>query len=111
MVIPNITPAAPTLFDLSFSQIALSPALRPSILSYPIEPFAIKFSAFEHREEIVHSNNPELKSALRPLPLSFNDMVRASKAARRDEKNVFRDILDTIDAKDWFDGVVDQPLR
>lgn len=48
---------------------------------------------------------------MRPLPPNFSDLVGESEASRRDEKNVFGDILDTIDAGEWFDGVVDQPSR
>lgn len=38
-------------------------------------------------------------------------MVGASEAARRDEKNIFGDILDTIDIEEWFDGMVNQPPK
>lgn len=48
---------------------------------------------------------------MRPLLPNFSDLVGESEASRRDEKNVFGDILDTIDAGEWFDGVVDQPSR
>lgn len=60
---------------------------------------------------MVHPNNLELECPARPLSPNSSDLVGASKAVRRDEQNVFGDILELIDAKKWLDGVVDQSQK
>lgn len=59
----------------------------------------------------MHPNNPELEAASRPVLRSSSDLIGASETARRDEKNIFGDILDTIKDTNWLDGVVNQPSK
>lgn len=49
-----------------------------------------------------------MSSSLSP---SSRDLIGVGKAARKDESNVFGDILDTIEDKNWSDKLVDQALR
>lgn len=56
-------------------------------------------------------NNHKLEAASSPLQPSSRDLIRVSEAVRKDESNVFGDILDTIEDNDWLDELVDQALR
>lgn len=98
-MIPNITLAAPTSADPSFSQTAPSPVLRPCIPTNPPQPLTVV------RPTVLSWRLHEALAA------QLQRSGRSQLGSEKGRKNVFGDTLDSIDNEEWFDRVVNQPQK